>query len=223
MPPQQALKIAEERGLDLVEVAPTANPPVCRIMDYGKYIYQLNKKLHEAKKHQKNITVKEVKFRPNTDEHDYEFKKNHIIRFLKQGDKVKAAVFFRGREIVHQNIGRALLDRLVEELAEVGAIETRPKLEGANLIAIFAPKPVTGGSVKPRQKAHDTANTKRRCQALQIDGHGKSEAAPCVCATHPYEKGGRPEKKTEQSNHRDGCGYAENPAHVAIRLRDKEF
>jgi translation initiation factor IF-3 len=148
MPPQQALKIAEERGLDLVEVASTANPPVCRIMDYGKYLYQMNKKLHEAKKHQKNITVKEVKFRPNTDEHDYEFKKNHIIRFLKQGDKVKAAVFFRGREIVHQAIGRALLERLIEELGEIGALETRPKMEGPNLTAIFAPKPASGGSVK---------------------------------------------------------------------------
>ena len=138
--PSQALKIAEERGLDLVEVAPTANPPVCRIMDYGKYLYQQNKKEHEARKHQKNITVKEVKFRPNTDEHDYEFKKNHIIRFLTQGDKVKAAVFFRGREIVHQSIGRAIIDRLIEELAEVGAVEARPKMEGPNLIAIFAPK-----------------------------------------------------------------------------------
>ena len=161
--PQQALKIAEERGLDLVEVAPTATPPVCRIMDYGKYLYQMNKKQHEAKKHQKNITVKEVKFRPNTDEHDYDFKKNNIIRFLKQGDKVKAAVFFRGREIVHQAIGRALLDRLVEELSEVGAIEARPKMEGPNLIAIFAPKPATGGSTKAKVekapgKAHETKN-----------------------------------------------------------------
>ena len=138
--PQQALKIAEERGLDLVEVASTANPPVCRIMDYGKYLYQLNKKLHEAKKHQKNITVKEVKFRPNTDDHDYEFKKNNIVRFLKNGDKVKASVFFRGREIVHQSIGRAIIERLVEELTEVGAVEARPKMEGNNLIAIFAPK-----------------------------------------------------------------------------------
>jgi translation initiation factor IF-3 len=145
MPPQQALKVAEERGLDLVEVAPTAQPPVCRIMDYGKYLYQLNKKLHEAKKHQKNITVKEVKFRPNTDEHDYEFKKNHIIRFLKQGDKVKAVVFFRGREIVHQGIGRALLDRLIEELSELGAVEARPKMEGPNLIAIFSPKKQEAG------------------------------------------------------------------------------
>ena len=140
MTPQAAIKIAEERGLDLVEVAPTATPPVCRIMDYGKYLYQLNKRTHEAKKHQKNITVKEVKFRPNTDEHDYDFKKNHIIRFLKQGDKVKATVFFRGREIVHQSIGRALIDRLVEELSAVGAVEARPKMEGPNLIAIFAPK-----------------------------------------------------------------------------------
>jgi translation initiation factor IF-3 len=158
MPPLQALRIAEERGLDLVEVAPTANPPVCRIMDYGKYLYQLNKKLHEAKKHQKNIVVKEVKFRPNTDEHDYEFKKNHIIRFLKQGDKVKATVFFRGREIVHQSIGRALLDRLVEELSELGAIEARPKMEGPNLIAIFAPRPAAAGSTKA-QKVHETKNT----------------------------------------------------------------
>ena len=160
MAPQAALKVAEERGLDLVEVAPTATPPVCRIMDYGKYLYQMNKKLHEAKKHQKNITVKEVKFRPNTDEHDYEFKKNHIIRFLKEGDKVKAAVFFRGREIVHQSIGRALLDRLVEELSDVGAIETRPKMEGPNLIAIFAPKPASGGSAKAPKapKAESTKN-----------------------------------------------------------------
>ena len=158
MAPQQALKIAEERGLDLVEVAPAANPPVCRIMDYGKYLYQMSKKLHEAKKHQKNITVKEVKFRPNTDEHDYEFKKNHIIRFLQQGDKVKAAVLFRGREIFHQSIGRALLDRLVEELTDIGAVEARPKMEGPNLIAIFAPKPATGGGAKV-SKAHETKNT----------------------------------------------------------------
>jgi translation initiation factor IF-3 len=138
--PQEAMKIAVERGLDLVEVAATANPPVCRIMDYGKYLYQLNKKSHEAKKHQKNITVKEIKFRPNTDEHDYEFKKNHALRFLQQGDKVKASVFFRGREIVHQAIGRALLERLIEELAEVGIVENKAKMEGPNLIAIITPK-----------------------------------------------------------------------------------
>ena len=140
MTPGAAIGIAEERGLDLVEVAPTGKPPVCRIMDYGKYRYQMKRKAHEARKHQKSITVKEVKFRPNTDEHDYEFKKNHIIRFLNQGNKVKANVWFRGREIVHKEIGRALIQRLVEELEEVGAVENRPKMEGNNLVAIFAPK-----------------------------------------------------------------------------------
>jgi len=112
-------------------------------MDYGKFLYQQNKKEHEARKHQKNITVKEVKFRPNTDDHDYEFKKNHAIRFLQQGDKVKASVFFRGREIVHQAIGRALLDKLIGELAEYGTAEARAKMEGPNLIAIFSPKKAT--------------------------------------------------------------------------------
>ena len=140
MTPGAAIGIAEERGLDLVEVAPNGKPPVCRIMDYGKYRYQMKRKAHEARKHQKSITVKEVKFRPNTDEHDYEFKKNHIIRFLNQGDKVKANVWFRGREIVHKEIGRALIQRLVEELEEVGTVENRPKMEGNNLVAIFAPK-----------------------------------------------------------------------------------
>ena len=140
MTPGAAIGIAEERGLDLVEVAPNGKPPVCRIMDYGKYRYQMKRKAHEARKHQKSITVKEVKFRPNTDEHDYEFKKNHIIRFLNQGDKVKANVWFRGREIVHKEIGRALIQRLVEELEEVGTVENRPKMEGNNLVVIFAPK-----------------------------------------------------------------------------------
>ncbi len=140
MPPQQALRVAEERGLDLVEVAPNGTPPVCRIMDYGKYRYQMKRKAHDAKKHQKSITVKEVKFRPNTDEHDYEFKKNHIIRFLKQGNKVKANIWFRGREIVHKEIGRALIQRLIEEIEEIGEVEDQPRMERNNLIAILAPK-----------------------------------------------------------------------------------
>ncbi len=130
-------------------------------MDFGKYLYQQNKKQHEAKKHQKNITVKEVKFRPNTDEHDYTFKKNHAARFLQQGDKVKASVFFRGREIVHQAIGRALLERLVEELTEFGTVEARPKMEGPNLIAIFTPKKSTG-----KEAGHEAKNTQGRGEAL---------------------------------------------------------
>jgi len=140
MPPFQALKVAREQSLDLVEISPTAVPPVCKIRDYGKYIYQLNKRAHEAKKSQRNIILKEVKFRPNTDEHDYEFKKNNVVRFLKEGDKVKAVVTFRGREISHSEIGRKMLERLIEDVAEAGVVEARPRMEGFSLHAIFAPK-----------------------------------------------------------------------------------
>ncbi len=112
MPPYEALKIAREKTLDLVEVSPTAQPPVCRIMDYGKYLYQQEKREREAKKHQHQITVKEVKFRINVDDHDYETKKNHVLRFLGEGDKVKATIFFRGREMTRQSLGRGILDRL---------------------------------------------------------------------------------------------------------------
>ena len=140
MPPYQAIKIAREQSLDLVEISPTAVPPVCKIMDYGKYIYQTNKRAHEAKKNQRNIILKEVKFRPNTDEHDYEFKKNNAVRFLKDGDKVKAVVEFRGREISHSEIGRKMLDRLITDLGEAGIVEFRPRMEGRFLLAIFAPK-----------------------------------------------------------------------------------
>ena len=140
MAPYQALKTAKEQNLDLVEVSPTAVPPVCKIMDYGKYVYQLNKRAHEAKKNQRNIIVKEVKFRPNTDDHDYEFKKNNIVRFLKDGDKVKAIVTFRGREISHAEIGRKLMDRLIVDVGDAGTVEFRPHMEGFSLTAVFAPK-----------------------------------------------------------------------------------
>ena len=120
MPPPQALAIAKQKGLDLVEISPTAIPPVCRIMDFGKYQYQEQKRAREARKHQKVIEVKEIKFRPKVDEHDYQFKKKHIERFLEDGDKVKATIFFRGREMAHPEIGRRILERLVEELADVG-------------------------------------------------------------------------------------------------------
>ena len=140
MPPNEALRIARERSLDLIEVAPTAVPPVCRIADYGKYVYQLNKRAHDARKNQRNIIVKEVKFRPTTDEHDYEFKKNNIIRFLKEGDKVKAIVTFRGREISHSEIGRRIIHRLIEDVAEAGTVESHPRMEGFSLNAIFSPK-----------------------------------------------------------------------------------
>jgi translation initiation factor IF-3 len=140
MPPAQAKAIAMERDLDLVEVAPNANPPVCRIMNYGKFQYQKSKRAHDAKKHQKQVAVKEVKFRPKTEEHDYQFKKKHILRFIGDGNKAKATVVFRGREMTHQEIGRRLMDRLIEDLRDVAEVERAPKMEGYVLVTIFAPK-----------------------------------------------------------------------------------
>lgn len=140
MHPRDAQRLAEERDLDLVEVAPNARPPVCRIMDYGKYQYQLSKRAHEAKKHQKQVVVKEIKLRPRTDEHDYQFKKNHIVRFLSEGNKTKVSVVFRGREMAHTEIGRQMLDRLISELSELAEVEKPPHLEGYALVAILGPK-----------------------------------------------------------------------------------
>jgi len=140
MSPSEALKIAREKDLDLVEVAPQATPPVCRIINFGKWQYEQKKKAHEAKKKQTVITVKEVKFRPATDEHDYQFKKNNAIKMLKEGDKVKATVSFRGREITHKELGSQLLDRLERDLADHAVVEARPKLEGMHMFVIFAPK-----------------------------------------------------------------------------------
>jgi translation initiation factor IF-3 len=140
MTPEQALSLARSRELDLVEVAPGANPPVCRIMNYGKFQYQKSKRAHEAKKHQKQVVLKEIKFRPKTEEHDFLFKKNNIVRFLSEGNKAKASVVFRGREMTHQELGRKLMDRLVGELAEVAEVERPPKMEGYSLVAIFLPK-----------------------------------------------------------------------------------
>lgn len=140
MPPQQALVIAREKNLDLVEVSPTAQPPVCRITDYGRYQYQEQKRTRQARKHQKTTEIKEIKFRPKVDEHDYQFKKKHVERFLAQGDKVKATIFFRGREMAHPDFGRHILDRLVEELADVATQETMPRMEGNQMHTILSRK-----------------------------------------------------------------------------------
>ena len=150
MPPFEALKLARERNLDLVEISPTAQPPVCRIMDYGKFLYQNEKREREAKKKQKVITVKEVKFRINVDDHDYETKKNHVLRFLEEGDKVKATIFFRGREMTRQSLGRQILERLIKDVGTKGLVEFRPRQEGNTLHLILAPlKKEGGGKEKP--------------------------------------------------------------------------
>jgi translation initiation factor IF-3 len=152
MPPQQALTIAKQKGLDLVEIAATATPPVCRIMDFGRYQYQEQKRARQAKKHQKIIEVKEIKFRPKVDEHDYQFKKKHIERFLAEGDKVKATIFFRGREMAHPEIGRRILERLIEDLADVAVAETSPRQEGNQMHTILSAR-TTGKRPAPKREA----------------------------------------------------------------------
>ncbi len=140
LPLREALRLAEEKQLDLVEVAPQAKPPVCRIMDYGKFRYEQSKKEKEAKKKQRVITVKEVKLRPNIDDNDFNVKAKNAIRFLKDGDKVKATIMFRGRQIVHPELGKKLLVRLAGEVADLANVERMPKLEGKNMIMILSPK-----------------------------------------------------------------------------------
>ena len=151
LPTEEALSLAQDRDMDLVEVAPTANPPVCRIMDYGKHKYKASKKAHEAKKKQKIIHLKEVKFRPNTDQHDFDFKLRNVHRFLENGDKAKVVIFFKGREIVHREFGMRVLQRVAEATEEDAVIEQQAKQEGRTLVMMLAPKnskTKKGGSVK---------------------------------------------------------------------------
>lgn len=141
LPLRDALAHAVEKGLDLVEISPNAKPPVCRVMDYGKYRFEQLKREKEAKKNQRVVQLKEVKFRPNIEDHDFDTKVKNAERFLLDGDKVKATIMFRGREITHQDLGRVLLQRMAETLADVAVQEKPPKTEGKNMTVIFAPKP----------------------------------------------------------------------------------
>ena len=165
MTPQDATRKARELSLDLVEISATAVPPVCRIMDYGKFLYEQEKKERAAKKNQKQIVLKEVKFSVNVDEHDYVTKRNHVLRFLAEGDKVKASLRFRGREMAHQNLGRKVLERLVTEVGDKGIVEFRPRMEGNTVHVILAPpKQVPGGAKKqdkpPQQPPAQTGQTR---------------------------------------------------------------
>lgn len=145
-PTVEAQRIADEMSLDLVEVAPRADPPVCKIMDYGKYKYQQSQKWKAAKKKQSVVVVKEMKMRPKIDTHDYNTKKRHIERFLRHGDKVKVTIMFRGREMSHTELGRQLLDQLTEELEDIAVVESKPKQDGRNMVMVLAP--ISGGSHK---------------------------------------------------------------------------
>jgi translation initiation factor IF-3 len=145
---RDAIRTARERGLDLVEVAPTADPPVCRIIDFGKFQYEAKKKANEAKKKQVTITVKEVKFRPGTDDHDYNYRMKHAREWLEEGDKVKATIWFRGREMTHRELGARILEKLETDLADVGEVEARPRMEGNQMFIIFGPRRHKGGAPK---------------------------------------------------------------------------
>jgi len=153
MPTLAAVRRAQELGLDLILIAPTAEPPVAKAMDYGQWQYENKKKQHEAKRKQHVIQVKELKFRPNTDDHDYDFKKNHAIRFLQEGNRVKAVVQFRGREIAHVDIGKNLLNRFAKDLAQHGTAESPPRMEGRNAHVLLSPVKAVVHTPAPKDPA----------------------------------------------------------------------
>ena len=180
IPTEEAISMAEDRSLDLVEVAPNANPPVCRIMDYGKHKYKASKKAHEAKKNQKVVHVKEVKFRPNTDQHDFDFKLKHVQRFLENGDKAKVVIFFKGREIIHREFGQRVLERVAEKTEDIAIIEQSAKQEGRTLVMILAPKNVkTKKGTQPQApKPAVTKNMDANEKKLPSEELGTKAAVP---------------------------------------------
>ena len=220
MPPSQALMLAEEKGMDLVEIAATATPPVCRIMNSGKFFYQQSKRDAEARKHQRHIQVKEVKFRPKIDEHDFQFKLRNAERFLSGGNKVKSVVIYRGREVVHMEVGRRHLERLASELSELCNVESPPKREGNTMVQILAPKKDGAG-----KKAVKKAGAAKKDGGAAKDGPAKSSAAPkddkkaaAPKKAEGAEKAAAPKKKTEDAKkvttakEADGAGEAAPPA-----------
>jgi translation initiation factor IF-3 len=173
IPTFDALQMARERGLDLVEVAPNAMPPVCRLMDYGKYRYEQSRKERESRRHQHIVELKEVRIRPKIDDHDLETKGRQAARFLDGGDKVKVTVLFRGREMAHPDLGRALLDQLADQLRPHGSIEQAPRMEGRTMIMILAPLKAKGSAAerereraRDRDRARDTEGQQHRGQAI---------------------------------------------------------
>jgi translation initiation factor IF-3 len=184
MPTHEALRLAEEKGLDLVEISPRAFPPVCRIMDYGKYKYEEAKKKQQAKKKASTTETKEIKFRPKTEEHDMDFKVKHVRRFLEGGNKVRLAVVFRGREITHPQTGKNVLDRVVERCGDLAVVETHPNMEGRRMILVMAPKPGVVRKAQEAKKAaaaaaaQQAAATQKRDQPGQPGANNHKPAPP---------------------------------------------
>jgi translation initiation factor IF-3 len=183
-----ALRYAQERDLDLVEVAPEARPPVCRVLDYSKYKYEQAQKVKQARKHQQQITIREIKFRPKIAENDYKTKKGHVERFLRHKDKVKVTIMFRGREVTHPERGVMILDRLAEELSEVGVVEQRPIQDGRNMTMMLGPsKAVLSGEAAIAEQGHDHASPDGVDAPDEVEGGPVAAAAPAAEATPPAE------------------------------------
>jgi len=200
-----ALTFAQERDLDLVEVAPEARPPVCRVLDYSKYKYEQAQKIKQAKKHQQQITVREIKFRPKIAEHDYDTKKHHVERFLKHKDKVKVTIMFRGREVTHPERGTMILDRLAEELAEIGVVEQRPMQEGRNMTMMMAPsKAVLDGKADAKVSAFPLGTVGTDAQA---DGE-----TPAAATEAPAENGAQATASAPPAENGAGAAQDESPA-----------
>ena len=208
-----ALRYAQERDLDLVEVAPEARPPVCRVLDYSKYKYEQAQKVKQARKHQQQITIREIKFRPKIAENDYKTKKGHVERFLRHKDKVKVTIMFRGREVTHPERGVMILDRLAEELAEVGVVEQRPIQDGRNMTMMLGPsKAVLSGEASIHEQGHDHATSdgagahdapakaaKTAPAKAKATPAGPVETAPAAVEAAPSENGAAADSTTAKS------------------------
>lgn len=177
MPTAQALDLARERGLDLVEVAPTASPPVCRLLDYGKFKYEQSKRDREARKHQKQVVLREVRMKPKIDDHDIAFKTRTAEKLLREGDKVKVSIMFRGRELTHPQIGAELLDRVYQQLKDIAVIEKQPSLEGRFMTMILVPGSGTKAQ-QPRERAGQPASQGRNHQPAPATGEPETAPAP---------------------------------------------
>ena len=218
-----ALQKAKDAALDLVEIAPTANPPVCRIMNFGKFIYQQKKKQQDSKKKQKTTQVKEVKFRPNIDDHDYDFKIKNILKFLAHGDKVKATVQFRGREMARRENGQRVLDRLLLDLAGKAVAESRSEMLGNRLYQILAPVKETGNrsAIDYRTESADaeTENPPRRGEAFQAHRIGKVQEGEGLQEPHPDQEGTGEKARTGPVDVRFPLGPQARQGDAALRVR----
>jgi translation initiation factor IF-3 len=184
MDTRDAIRTAREKSMDLVEVAPNADPPVCKIIDYGKFQYLAKKKANEAKKKQVVITVKEVKFRPGTDEHDYAYRMKHAREWLTEGDKVKATIWFRGREMTHRELGARILEKLEKDLADISEVEMRPRMEGNQMFTIFGPKRHKGAKSSSSNQS-GTSGGPRPSPPPAASAQPAASVAPAVPATPP--------------------------------------